>query len=782
MTRSFARRGLAALALAVPLLLAAGCTPTPHAAADGAVAETATAAAPLLTPLPAMLAPAPGQFVLDAQTPVYASGDAAARVAGQFIAYLQVAGRPAPTLVEGEGKGGIRFVLDEAAQAGPAEGYVLDVGADGVTVKAGHEAGLFYGAVTLWQLATQGEGARAVLPALRIEDAPRFGWRGFMLDSARHFWSVDEVKRVIDAMALHKLNTFHWHLTDDQGWRVEIKQYPKLTGIGGCRIPSGDGGKDPETGAPRPYCGYYTQDQIREVVKYAAERHITVVPEVDVPGHATAAIAAYPELGTIDTPLVPSNEWGVFPNLFNTEEGTLRFLENVIAEMVPLFPGTYFHIGGDEAVKDQWEASARVQQRMREAGARTEMEMQGLLVERLEKFLAGHGKRLIGWDEILESKLPAEATVMSWRGTEGGLQAARQGHDVVMSPSNKTYLDYLQTASPNEPPGRPALITLQDIYAFEPVPADLEQNQRHHILGLQANLWTEHTRSFARLQHHMFPRLAAVAETGWTPVEKKDFAGFTARLPALIARYDALGLGYAKTPFEAMIAVEDDRKAGTAKVALSNPLDYPVHYTTDGSEPTPASPAFGAPLGVKLPATVRAAAFADGRALAPAATFELTPASLLSRTDEALSICPDAGRLLLRLEDDGPAEGERAIFNATIFYPCWQWNQADLDGIASVRVRAGRIPYYFQLAHDEPNRRFEPAKTPHGELQVLGGGCQGRMLAEVPLPAAPGADGFLELDAPLPTGTGGRQDLCLRFTGDTRPQMWVLDRATLQPR
>ena len=231
-----------------------------------------------------------------------------------------------------------------------------------------------------------------------------------------------------------------------------------------------------------------------------------------------------------------------------------------------------------------------------------------------------------------------------------------------------------------------------------------------------------------------------------------------------------------------MIATEDDRKAGTVKVTLSNPLGYPVHYTTDGSEPTPTSKAFASPLDLKLPVTVRAAAFAEGCALAPAATFELTPAALLTRTDEAMAVCPDAGRLLLRLEDDGPAEGERAIFNATIFYPCWQWNQADLDGIASIRVRAGRITYYFQLAHDEPHRTFEPAKSPLGELEILGRGCKGHTLASVPLPAAPGADGFLDLEAPLPAGTAGRQDLCVRFTGDTRPQMWVLDRITLQPR
>jgi hexosaminidase len=281
---------------------------------------------------------------------------------------------------------------------------------------------------------------------------------------------VGEIKQMLDAMALHKLNTFHWHLTDDQGWRIEIKQYPELTKIGDCRIPAGDGGLD-AAGRSKPYCGYYTQEQIRDVVRYAAALHITIVPEVDVPGHATAAIAAYPQLGVLDTPPVVSNEWGVNTNLFNVEESTFVFLENVLGEVVDLFPGAYVHVGGDEAVKDQWKASARVQERIRELGVKDEAGMQSYLIKRLEKYLVAKHRRLIGWDEILEGGLPEEATVMSWRGIEGGITAANQGHDVVMAPSSELYLDYLQTDSPNEPPGRPATIPLKQVYAFEPVPA-----------------------------------------------------------------------------------------------------------------------------------------------------------------------------------------------------------------------------------------------------------------------------------------------------------------------
>ena len=751
--------------------------------ADASPAPASAAPPVSLIPLPASVEHGEGRFDLTAATPLLAEGEGARTVATQFATLLAKGFAVEPALADGTGvAGAIRFAIDPARATAGAESYLLEVAPEGVTVSAGDAAGLFYGAMTLLQLAAADDAGAVTLPAVRIEDAPRFGWRGFMMDPSRHFWTVEQVKQVIDAMALHKLNTLHWHLTDDQGWRVEIKKYPKLTEVGGCRVPAGDGGIEPSTGKPRQYCGFYTQDQVREIVAYAAARHITVVPEINQPGHATAAIAAYPELGSTDRKLVPSSEWGVFPNLFNTEESTIAFLEDVIGELIPLFPGTYFHVGGDEAVKDQWEASPRVQERMREVGAKTEMEMQSHIVARLEKFLAAHGKRLVGWDEILEGPMPPEATVMSWRGIEGGLKAAREGHDVVMSPSSDLYLDYLQTSSPDEPPGRPATIPMKQVYDFEPVPAALEEGQRHHILGLQANMWTEHTRTFERLQHNVFPRLAAVAETGWTPQARKDYAGFVQRLPAQLERYRRWGIGYAQAPFQVDATAEDDRKAGTAIVTLANPLGYEVRYTNDGSEPTATSALYTAPVPVTLPAALRAAAFADGKALAAPRTFAYDAASMLSRTDEQLATCPDAGRLLLRLEDDGPADGERAIFNTTIFYPCWQWNGADLEGVASVKVRAGRIPYYFQLAHDEPARRFEPARSAHGELDIHAGGCGGERIASVPLPAAPGADGFVEVVAPLAEELAGRHDLCLRFTGDTRPAMWVLDRATLQLR
>ncbi|MDH5824585.1 family 20 glycosylhydrolase [Luteimonas sp. RD2P54] len=771
---------LRTLLIGLAVLLAAACGPL-DAASAGAEETAVPDPAAALVPAPVSLRAGDGRFALSAATPVHAEGADAAAAARHFAAYAARSHGLALEVGSGQGRaGGIRFDIDAGADFGGPEAYAIEVAPETVRVSAADPRGLFYGAVTLWQL-LQGDADRTggvALPAVRIQDAPRFGWRGFMLDSARHFQSVEEIKQLLDAMARHKLNVFHWHLTDDQGWRIEIRRYPRLAEVGGCRIPAGDGGVDPGTGAPVPYCGYYTQAQIRDIVAYAAERHITVVPEIDVPGHAQAAVAAYPELGVTGEQVEVLNEWGVNQTLFNVEESTFEFLENVLAEVVELFPGTYIHVGGDEAVKDQWQASERVQARMRELGLADEAALQSHFIKRMERFLVARGRRLIGWDEILEGGLPPEATVMSWRGIEGGIEAARQGHDVVMTPSSELYLDYLQTDSPNEPPGRPAMVTLEQVYRFEPVPPGLEAERRMHVLGVQANLWTEHARTFERVQHHVFPRLAALAETAWTPADRREYDGFLRRLPAQMQRYRAMGIEPATTPFE--VLADATRNRGSVTVALRNPLGYPVRYTLDGSEPGPGSAIYRAPLDLALPATVRAAAFHGGVALAPAATHVFDDASLLVRTDEQLGTCPDTGRLLLRLEDDGPLHGERAIFNVTIFYPCWLWPEADLEGIAALEVRAGRIPYYFQLAHDEPNRKFLPASTAHGELVVQSGGCQGPRVATLPLPAKPDADGFITLRAPL-TPTADRTDLCLTFTGDTRPTMWVLDRVRLLP-
>ncbi len=744
--------------------------------------------APSLIPLPASMQVGKGAFVVDVNTVVSAEGDSALRVADRFNGFLAAAGRTPlrvlayPADEQGQIARAIHFRLDESVGAGE-ESYVLDVDADHVRIAARSETGLFYGAVTLWQLLTQSNDDRVALPAMRIEDAPRFRWRGYMLDSARHFQTVEQVEKILDTMALHKLNVFHWHLTDDQGWRIEIKRYPKLAKIGGCRIPAGDAGIDPATGQPAPYCGGYTQDDIRRIVAYAAARHITVVPEIDLPGHATAAIAAYPELGTEGKKIPVTAFRGIHTNLFNVEESTFRFLDDVFGEVAQLFPGEYVHVGGDEALKDQWMASPRVQAKIRALGLKDEAALQSWFIHRLEAILHQHGKRLVGWDEILEGGLAPDATVMSWRGTEGGIEAAKQGHDVVMSPVTAMYLDYLQTDSPNEPAGRPKpkLIPLDRFYAFEPVPDALDAAQRRHILGLQANMWTTDDVRFSAVEHNTFPRLLAVAETGWTPKERKDYAGFLHRLPAWSKRYEALGVNYARTPFEVIADSVPGSRPGTVQVALRNPLNYPIRYTTDGSAPTPASPVYDRPLELALPARINASAFDGDKPLYPdmGLRTRITAADLLTRTDERMQPCATEGPVL-RMQDDGPFSGERALFDVAIMQPCWLWENAPLQGIAGIEVRAGRLPYIInQSAKEDAARSYLPARSAHGELDVRMDSCDGETIASAPLPAAPDADGFVTLHAVLARRLDAPHALCIRFSGDFRPQMWVLDRATL---
>ena len=757
------------IACRLPALLFPLCLLAPPCAAS------ADAAGPPLVPRAASMQALPGRLSLTGEARFVPRDAQSRQVLAQFA---RLAGDALPeSALRAAGPGAIVELKVVPGLDVPAEGYRLRIAADGGSLQAADAHGLFNGAMTLLQLLRRDADGSAWIPGVNIEDAPRFHWRGLLLDSARHFQSVDEIKRLLDAMAELKLDTFHWHLTDDQGWRFAVPGWPKLVEVGSCRIPSGDGGIDAATGKPVPYCGRYTDAQIRDVVAHAAALHIDVVPEVDIPGHATAAIAAYPQLGVSGEQIAVSNEWGVNVNLFNADEATMRFLEDVMGRLAKLFPGRYVHIGGDEAVKDQWKASAKMQARIRALGVRDEAGLQAWMVARLERFLSSKGKRLIGWDEILDGELPASATVTSWRGTEGGIAAAQRGHDVVMNASGDLYLDYLQTNSPDEPPGRPSLIPLKQVYAFEPVPAVLDAQQAQHILGVQANVWTEHMRTFARVQHAAFPRLAALAETAWTPKAARDYDDFLIRLPSLLPRWQARGIAYAKTPFQPQFDVVGADTAGKAQVTLSQPLGYPIRYTIDGSAPNAASPLYAAPLALPMPATLRAQAFFGEQALAPPVVRGLTAASLLTRSDEQLAMC--TGQLMLRLEDDGPREGERAIFNVDIFNPCWTWKQASLAGIRGIAVRAGRIPYFFQLAHDEPHRGFKPAKTAHGELE-LHAGCDGPLLAALPMPAQADADGFVTLHLPL-RDAPANADLCLWFTGDTRPAMWVLDRVTLEP-
>ncbi|MEU6308751.1 beta-N-acetylhexosaminidase [Streptomyces chartreusis] len=439
-----------------------------------------------------------------------------------------------------------------------AEEYRLVVAPHGVHVQGSSSAGVFWGAQTMLQLLGPDAFRRAPLPGrtwrlplTEIRDAPRFRWRGVMLDVARHFMPKDGVLRYLDLLAAHKLNVFHFHLTDDQGWRVEIRKYPRLTEVGSWRSRTKFGHRASPLWEEKPHGGYYTQDDIREIVAYAAERHITVVPEIDVPGHSQAAIAAYPELGNTDvvdtTALSVWDTWGVNPNVLAPTDNTLRFYEGVFEEVLELFPSEFIHVGGDECPKDQWRQSPTAQERIRELGLKDEDELQAWFIGHFDSWLTARGRRLIGWDEILEGGLAKGAAVSSWRGYAGGVAAARAGHDVVMCPEQQVYLDHRQDAGADEPVPIGFVRTLEDVYRFEPVPAELTPDEARHVLGTQANLWTEVMEDRARVDYQAFPRLAAFAEVAWSglpaPAER-DFAGFERRLAAHYGRLDALGVAY----------------------------------------------------------------------------------------------------------------------------------------------------------------------------------------------------------------------------------------------
>ncbi|QHV99288.1 beta-N-acetylhexosaminidase [Spirosoma endbachense] len=511
-----------------------------------------------ILPKPTRLEEKSGAFTIPARLAIAvpAGNDNVRQIAQLLADQIAKSSGNTPTITTGKASKGISFVLEKEGSLG-AEGYRLTVSPKSISIAAEQPQGFFYGVQSLLQLMpsavfspTKVEGVTWSVPACVIDDRPRYSYRGSMLDAGRNFMPVPFIKKYIDLLALHKMNTFHWHLTEDQGWRIEIKKYPKLTQIGSIRPKSMIGRYSDNTYDGKPYGGFYTQDEVREVVKYAQSRYVTVVPEIEMPGHSVAVLAAYPEFGSNpDKILQVSSKWGVHDEVLFPREETFTFLQDVLTEVMDLFPSQYIHIGGDECPKTQWKQSRFCQDLMKKEGLKDEHELQSYFIRRIDKFITAKGRRMVGWDEILEGGLSPNATVMSWRGVNGGIAAARQNHDVIMTPNTYCYLDYYQADAKTQPIAIGGFLPLDKVYSFNPSVTDsLTADQSKHVLGVQANIWTEYMPTTQYVEYMTFPRLIAIAETAWTPSDGKNFDDFKQRLEVHKKRLDFLKVNYFGAP------------------------------------------------------------------------------------------------------------------------------------------------------------------------------------------------------------------------------------------
>jgi hexosaminidase len=717
-------------------------------------------------PVPAEVTPGNGEFILDSSTRLWVMpGDRDTEDAARYLATLWSRTNGIElTLAAGAARGhAIEF--RHRSGFGP-EGYGIEVTREMIRVSASTAAGLFYGAVTLWQLLPPRE-ASGRIPAQLIQDAPAYRWRGLMLDSARHFQSPAFIRTMIEWMSWHKLNVFHWHLTDDQGWRIEIRKYPRLTSVGAWRTePTGE-----------RYGGFYTQDEIRDIVRFAAAHHVQVVPEIDLPGHATAAIAAYPALGAMEPPagdpLRVSANWGVLGHLFNLEPQTFQFLDDVLAEVVELFPSPAIHIGGDEVMKDEWLASPRIKARAAQLGLHGGDALQSYFTERVAYSLRKHGRRIIGWDEILRAKLPKDAIVMSWHGVSGAHAAALAGNDAILAPDPDLYFDHRQSTAPTEPPGRLKVISLEEVYRFEPHDPSLDRAHAHHVLGVQANLWSEHIQTEERVQWMALPRAAALAEVGWSAAAQRRWPDFLERLAPMMARYRALGLTYADSVFAP--AAQISRISGGFSLALSNQAHTgtaavgEIHYTLGGAEPSIESPLYSAPLTVPPGTEVRAAAFVGAAAVSHTWVRRFDARTGLRRDSHELELCSSAIGLLLL-----PTADAKDPLALDIMNPCWIDRAVDLSDGGRVVAAVAPLPFNYEIGAEARKIRVGGTRTPEGELEIHADSCDMPVIASLPLATA-GASGVTVLPAqrlpPLP----GRHDLCLRFARPKLDPMWALD-------
>lgn len=545
-----------------------------------------------IVPEPKMIEQQAGDFVLTSRTTVVTDNDTLKAIADYFAKKIERSTGYCLDIVKEAKDNCIRLSLDPTLNI-KDEGYKLTVSPHDISVRARSFQGIFYAMQTVMQLLpAEIESDKLVkdvawtLPCVTIEDEPAYSYRGMMLDVSRHFHDIDFVKKQLDIMAMFKLNRFHWHLTNDHLWTIEIKKYPELTEIGSVRHNS-DG---------TIHQGYYTQEQIKEVVAYAAERFITVIPEVELPGHALAALTAYPELSCTGGPFQLRNKWGVEENVYCAgNEQTFKFLEDVLEEVIPLFPGKFFHIGGDECPKKKWNACPKCQKRIRDEKLKDAHGLQSYFVHRIEKVLLKHEKRMIGWDEILEGGLAPTATVMSWRGEEGGIEAASMGHDVIMTPAKWLYIDFGQGNIEVEPVAINFTTLLSKTYNYNPTPENIPVDLRSHVLGAQGNMWTEYATTPDYTEYLLYPRILAVAELTWTPLEKKDYASFEGRLNNQLVRLDEHHINYHIPLPEGPMA---DRVAitGTDTLSFSNSRNIPMVYTLDGTEPTIHSAVYSDPI------------------------------------------------------------------------------------------------------------------------------------------------------------------------------------------
>lgn len=574
-----------------------------------------------VVPLPQEINMKTGQgFTLNAQTRIaYPQGNETLKRDAQLLAEsLQTATRIRPALTT-EMAGQNVIALSVGLNHANTEAYRLTVNKDRIVIAGASAAGTFYGIQTLRKAIPQTGAQPFTFPAVEITDYPRFGYRGAMLDVARHFFNVDEVKTFIDMLALHNINRFHWHLTDDQGWRIEIKKYPLLTQVSAFRKETVIGRNTGQFDG-KPHGGFYTQEQAREIVKYAADRHIMVIPEVDMPGHMVAALAAYPQLGCTGGPYEVLKSWGVAHDVLCAgNPQTLTFAKDVLTEVMDVFPGEYINIGGDECPKTSWEKCPRCQARIKAEGLKAdgkhsaEERLQSYFMSEMARFITAHGRRVAGWDEILEGGIAPNATVLSWRGMEGGVEAARLGHDAVMCPVSHLYLDYYPTKDrEQEPLAFNGFIPIEKTYDFNPVSPELTPQQAQHIIGVQANLWTEYMDNFPHVQYMALPRLAAACEVQWTMPEKKNFDDFAHRIPQLLSLYDKLHYRYGKHLFNVDIRVKGASRGHAVQVELAARKGAQIHYTLDGSKPTKVSPLYAAPFEVDRSCLLRAIAVYPG--------------------------------------------------------------------------------------------------------------------------------------------------------------------------